>query len=118
MKYIRQLIFNHINDISQQLYKGSIYDDGRQRSLVGRDIIKLTLPRLEMVSKFAMPWNYISHYLPTDVDEIEFKQRKRAITQYCHHRNATLDTLVHLLEWSPTVQIEWKYLKNSGCDIK
>ncbi|EGG23612.1 hypothetical protein DFA_05746 [Cavenderia fasciculata] len=92
MKYIRQLIFNHINDISNQLYKGSIFD-GRERSSKGRDIIKLTLPRLEMVS------------------------RKRAITQYCQHHNATLDTLVHLLEWSPVVQIEWQYLKSNGRDI-
>ncbi|EGG23583.1 hypothetical protein DFA_05716 [Cavenderia fasciculata] len=117
MKYIRQLIFNHINDISNQLYKGSIFD-GRERSSKGRDIIKLTLPRLEMVSRFAMPWSYIRHYLPTDVDQITFKQRKRAITQYCQHHNATLDTLHHLLEWSPVVQIEWQYLKSNGCDIR
>ncbi|EGG20348.1 hypothetical protein DFA_07472 [Cavenderia fasciculata] len=97
-KYIRQMIFNHINDISKQLY---------QRSLVGRDIIKL--PLLEMISIYAVPWDFIRHYLPTDIDQI---QLKGVISKYCCHDNATLDKVKHLLEWSH-VDFDWDLFKSN-----
>ncbi|EGG22236.1 hypothetical protein DFA_04354 [Cavenderia fasciculata] len=110
VKYINHLIFNHINDISKQLYKGFGDDgveDGKQRSLKGRDIIKL--PRLEMISHFAMPWNFLCHYLPKDYGLLLYERMQRVIIEYCHHPNATLDTLEHLLEWSQ-VDIDWDHL--------
>ncbi|EGG23372.1 hypothetical protein DFA_05504 [Cavenderia fasciculata] len=117
-QYIRQSIFNHISDISKQLYTDSrssrIRDDYsrqpiEQRSLKGRDIIKL--PLLGMISIFAMPWNYIRHYLPIDCTQIVAKRRKRVITLYSLHPNATLDTLEHLLEWSPENFLDSIYLE-------
>ncbi|EGG22175.1 hypothetical protein DFA_04293 [Cavenderia fasciculata] len=113
-KYIRHLIFNYIGDISNRLYKGTTtYDTGRQqRSLVGRDIINL--PNLEMISHFAMPWQFVCHYLPTaynDISEIPLNKRKGVISQYCFHPNATFDTLLHLLDWSPGIDFDWRYLE-------
>ncbi|EGG22251.1 hypothetical protein DFA_04369 [Cavenderia fasciculata] len=105
--YIRQLIFNHIGDISKQRYNGSIYD-GRQRSLKGRDIIKL--PDLGMISRFAMPWHFLCHYLPSDCNqmvELKNQRRIRLINEYCFHRNATLDTFEHLVEWSTDFEYLW-----------
>ncbi|EGG22277.1 hypothetical protein DFA_04395 [Cavenderia fasciculata] len=104
VKYIRDLIFNHVYNTTKQLC--------RWRSLKGRDMIKLPLP--EMISKYAMPWDFQSHYLPKDCNEILLDKRKRAITLYCCHPNATLDTLNHLLEWSPGVGFDWEYLENNG----
>ncbi|EGG22216.1 hypothetical protein DFA_04334 [Cavenderia fasciculata] len=127
-KYIRQLIFNQIDDIQKQLlYRPNaqaIYfnynSDGRRRSLVvrtplkGRDIIKL--PRLEMISKYAMPWEFLCHYLPKDCNQILLNRRRLAITQYCCHRNATLDTLKHLLKWSTDFEFKWKYLNDADIE--
>ncbi|EGG22317.1 hypothetical protein DFA_04435 [Cavenderia fasciculata] len=117
--YIRQLIFNHIGDISKDSYD----DAGSQRlSLKGRDIIKL--PHLGMISIYAMPWHFISHYLSKDDssnsserDQKTNKRRKRVISQYCHHPNATLDTLEHLLEWSQD-DFDWVYLTENIIDIR
>ncbi|EGG22303.1 hypothetical protein DFA_04421 [Cavenderia fasciculata] len=117
--YIRQLIFNQINDISNQLYskeKGRY--DGRQRSLKGRDIIKL--PRLEMISIYAMPWHFICHYLPKDCNQILPKRRRiRVISEYCCHHNATSDTLRRLVDWSYFISfcIDWLYLKRNLMNI-
>ncbi|EGG22252.1 hypothetical protein DFA_04370 [Cavenderia fasciculata] len=107
--YIRHLIFNHISDISKQL---NHHDGKERRSLKGRDIIKL--PDLGMISRYAMPWNFQSHYLPKDIHQILPERRKRVINQYCLHRNATLDTLEHLLEWSTVIGFDWKYLKRTS----
>ncbi|EGG22302.1 hypothetical protein DFA_04420 [Cavenderia fasciculata] len=107
--YIRQLIFNQIGDISNRLYPKDKSYDGSQRSLQGRDIIKL--PLLEMISKFGLPWHFVCHYLPKDRDQVLLKRRRRVISQYCCHHNATLDTLEHLVEWSPDVGFDWMYLK-------
>ncbi|EGG22203.1 hypothetical protein DFA_04321 [Cavenderia fasciculata] len=98
-KYIRQLIFNRIDD------------DNLGGSLKGRDIIKL--PRLEMISKYAMPWHFLCHYLPSDCNQILLNRRRLAITQYCCHRNATLDTLTHLVEWSTDFEFKWQYLNKT-----
>ncbi|EGG19712.1 hypothetical protein DFA_00290 [Cavenderia fasciculata] len=113
VKYIRDLIFNLINDISNQLlYRPDSLNDASERKgipLKGRDIIKL--PRLEMISIYAMPWNFLRHYL--DIDQIGVGRRRLAITQYCHHPNATLDTLEHLVEWSTGFEFKWNYLSNT-----
>ncbi|EGG22320.1 hypothetical protein DFA_04438 [Cavenderia fasciculata] len=130
-QYIRQLIFDHVGDISNLLYpkeyKSSIYEsdddddesgryDGSQRSLKGRNIIRL--PLFGMISKFAMPWGFVCHYLPKDDDDQKLlpKRRKRLVTQYCHHPNATLDTLERLLKWSRD-DIDWVYLKGNKKSI-
>ncbi|EGG22235.1 hypothetical protein DFA_04353 [Cavenderia fasciculata] len=115
LQYIRHLIFNQVGVIQKQLYRGS--DRGRlrpPRSLKGRDITKLH--NLEMISKFAMPWNYIRHYLPLDdCTLLLFETRKRVISEYCYHQNATLDTLEHLWEWSHDVDFNWEVL-SKRCD--
>ncbi|EGG18676.1 hypothetical protein DFA_04172 [Cavenderia fasciculata] len=70
--------------------------------LKGQDIIKL--PHLEMISKYGMSWDFIKHYLPNK-DNVSWLRRLDVITSYCLHPNATLDTLKHLLEWSPDYDI-------------
>ncbi|EGG22297.1 hypothetical protein DFA_04415 [Cavenderia fasciculata] len=114
VKYIKALIFNQISVISNRLNK----DDSRRqrRSLIGRDIIKL--PHLEMITIYAMPWSFICHYLPDDCNTILLERRRLVISQYCCHQNATLDTLVHLLEWSTAdVGFDWNYLKENSKNI-
>ncbi|EGG15519.1 hypothetical protein DFA_10361 [Cavenderia fasciculata] len=64
----------------------------------GKDIIEL--PQLGMITKYAMPWDFIKHYLPPR-DQIPLNRRMYVISKYCLHQNATVDTLLHLLEWSP-----------------
>ncbi|EGG18700.1 hypothetical protein DFA_04196 [Cavenderia fasciculata] len=86
----KNLIFNHVKDIYSMM-------SGRG-SKCGRDIINS--PHLEMISRYAMSWNFIKHYLP-EKDNVLVKRRWYVISQYCQHENATLDTLIHLLEWSP-----------------
>ncbi|EGG22291.1 hypothetical protein DFA_04409 [Cavenderia fasciculata] len=117
VQYIRHVIFNQIGSIMKQLHKGNIrYDDDRkQRSLQGRDIIKL--PLIGMISKYGLPWHFVCHYLPKDCkDRITIKRRKRVISEYSCHPNATLDSLVHLVEWSQ-VDFEWEYLDLNGSII-
>ncbi|EGG22289.1 hypothetical protein DFA_04407 [Cavenderia fasciculata] len=104
--YIRQLIFNHVGDISRQLRTD---EDPDGTSLKGRDIIKL--PHLGMISKYGLPWQFVCHYLPKDSTLVLLKRRKRVITEYCCHQNATLDTLERLVEWSQVVGFDWKYLE-------
>ncbi|EGG21834.1 hypothetical protein DFA_01720 [Cavenderia fasciculata] len=95
--YIRQSIFNHVEKISQQQQQQQ-QTTGSKRHLKGRDIAKL--PFLGMITDYGMPWYFIKHYLPPS-DTLLFKRRAYTITRYCAHRNATLDILIHLLEWCP-----------------
>ncbi|EGG18665.1 ankyrin repeat-containing protein [Cavenderia fasciculata] len=92
--FIRRTLFKHVKELSN-LYKISKSGGG---SHSGKDIIKL--PHLGMISLFAMPWEFIKHYLPNK-DNVLLQRRMIVISQYCAHRNATLDTLLKLLEWSP-----------------
>ncbi|EGG18002.1 mitochondrial processing peptidase alpha subunit [Cavenderia fasciculata] len=94
MTYIRSLIFNHVDQIFKVEYDHSNKGGDRQRSLKGRDIIKL--PYLGMISRYAMPLQFIRHYLPP-TDRVLPRRRVEVINRY--HRNATLDTLEHLLEF-------------------
>ncbi|EGG18702.1 hypothetical protein DFA_04198 [Cavenderia fasciculata] len=94
--YIRQTIFYQIKEIGYKIINRHESYCGRDH--VGKDIIKL--PHLGMISKFAMPWNFIKHYLPNK-DKVLPKRRWYVISRYCSHQNATLDTLLKLLEWSP-----------------
>ncbi|EGG15273.1 hypothetical protein DFA_10107 [Cavenderia fasciculata] len=71
-----------------------------------------------------MPWHFVRHYLPkddssssNDREKILPLRKKRVVTQYCHHRNATLDTLVHLLKWSK-YDIDWVYLTGNNIEIR
>ncbi|EGG18670.1 hypothetical protein DFA_04166 [Cavenderia fasciculata] len=87
-RYISQLIFRHVEEISIN----------QPTSLKGRDIVKL--PFLGMISTYAMPWDFIKHYLSTR-DHFIKKRRANVITSYCSHRNARVDTFQSLLDWSP-----------------
>ncbi|EGG18698.1 hypothetical protein DFA_04194 [Cavenderia fasciculata] len=95
--YIRQKIFKHVREIgiSNMIYRGT---STSTTPLCGRDIIKLS--HLEMISKYGMSRDFIKHYLPNK-DQVLIKRRWYVISRYCSHPNATLDTLLHLLEWSP-----------------
>ncbi|EGG19747.1 hypothetical protein DFA_00325 [Cavenderia fasciculata] len=102
---IRQSIFDHVSLISQQQTSiGNPIDKIKwgphqtNISLQGKDIVKL--PHLAMISKYAMPWDFIKHYLPPR-ENVLFERRMHSITKYCGHPNARLDTLLQLLEWSP-----------------
>ncbi|EGG18513.1 hypothetical protein DFA_04007 [Cavenderia fasciculata] len=97
--YLRQEIFSHVEEINNRL-KDHQSDGGWMRPRItrkGRDIINLA--HLAMISQYAMPWEFIKHYLPPR-EEVLLKRRVNEITLYCSHPNATLDTLLHLLKWS------------------
>ncbi|EGG19974.1 hypothetical protein DFA_07086 [Cavenderia fasciculata] len=130
-EYIKRLIFNQVELISKQLAshvkeKGlTSFDQGIiNTSLKGKDIAKL--PRFEMISRFAMPWNFIKHYLSspseqqnvvdgTDDDDSTIKARLFAISRYCAHQNATLDTLEHLVEWTPAFNPQLDDKNTNSC---
>ncbi|EGG18653.1 hypothetical protein DFA_04148 [Cavenderia fasciculata] len=76
--YIRHCIFNHVY-------------------VNRRDIINSS--HLGMISKYAMPWNFIKHYLPSRAN-VTLEARMRVIREFCCHRNATTDTLSQILDWS------------------
>ncbi|EGG18578.1 hypothetical protein DFA_04072 [Cavenderia fasciculata] len=95
--YIRHVVFNSFTLIQSKSYDDQ-YDENLKYAKKGRDIIKL--PHLGMISQYGMPWDFIKHYLP-EKDKVLFKRRLYIISKYCSHPNATLDTLNHLLEWSP-----------------
>ncbi|EGG18666.1 hypothetical protein DFA_04162 [Cavenderia fasciculata] len=86
-----QCIFNHIKEIGKKIFP-------KYLTLSGKDIIKQH--HLEMISRFTMPWNFIKYYL-ANKNNVLLKRRMYVISKYCSHQNATLDTLLKLLEWSP-----------------
>ncbi|EGG18694.1 hypothetical protein DFA_04190 [Cavenderia fasciculata] len=99
--FIKHCIFNHIKEMTK------IDKETKQcKSSKGEDILKLV--HFGMVSQYAMPWNFIKHYLP-DKDNVLLKRRMYIISKYCTHPNATLDTLLHLLEWSPEYDPQDQY---------
>ncbi|EGG18587.1 hypothetical protein DFA_04081 [Cavenderia fasciculata] len=103
---IRTNVFKKIEEISKQ--KESIKKKEDQDNYVflpseftylkGKDIVKL--PHLGMISVYAMPWDFIKHYLPP-MESVLATRRMYAITQYCSHKKSSLETLKNLLEWSP-----------------
>ncbi|EGG18724.1 cytochrome P450 family protein [Cavenderia fasciculata] len=100
--YINQLIFTNIKHISKQIYSTLTKHDGTLNvSQKGSDIITSQQPLLAMISQYALPWHFIKHYINNNKEELLFERRMYSITKYCSHPNATLDTLIHLLEWSP-----------------
>ncbi|EGG15191.1 hypothetical protein DFA_10017 [Cavenderia fasciculata] len=56
---------------------------------------------LGSIGSFALPWDFIKHYLPSQCQLIDSTKRSTAIGRYCSHPNATLATLEHLIAWSP-----------------
>ncbi|EGG18619.1 hypothetical protein DFA_04114 [Cavenderia fasciculata] len=94
--FIRQLIFNHVEEISKQIVKettrGCLSSKGRDIALLGLD---------EIIKLYAMPWSFIKHYLccSNTSAQLNLQQRMSAIAMYCRHRNATLDTFKQLVEW-------------------
>ncbi|EGG22048.1 Acyloxyacyl hydrolase [Cavenderia fasciculata] len=55
---------------------------------------------LDMISKYALDWSFIKHYLPSR-ELIDESKRSSAINYYCLHPNGNLSTLKELLKWSP-----------------
>ncbi|EGG16454.1 hypothetical protein DFA_08992 [Cavenderia fasciculata] len=79
----------------------------------GREINVDVQENYDMIAKFAMPYDYIKHYLPStmypikdwydDVNEhFQVYHRTLAIDRYVQHPNATLDTLKKLIDWHPS----------------
>ncbi|EGG22821.1 hypothetical protein DFA_04951 [Cavenderia fasciculata] len=112
--FIRYVIFNQVYLLSREIEKIGTNTTTTTTinkvttttttctSMRGEDIRQLR--GLGMISKYAMPWDYIKHYLSSpemDKGGILFERRMHTITSYCGHPNATLETLKHLLEWSP-----------------
>ncbi|EGG18611.1 hypothetical protein DFA_04105 [Cavenderia fasciculata] len=93
--YIRQVIFYWVGEVSNIT---KCQDDYIVvKPLKGRDIVNI--PHLGMITQYAMPWNFIKHYLPpnnkdnSSSSNILFERRMDAITGYCAHRNATLNII-------------------------
>ncbi|EGG22037.1 hypothetical protein DFA_01926 [Cavenderia fasciculata] len=101
----RHVIFNQIEEISNQISQNQQQQQQqskrkRNESRKGKEIIKLK--DFAMIADYAMPWDFIKHYLPAyAIDQDGFQPRLKTISRYCRHPNATLSTLEHLLEWSP-----------------
>ncbi|EGG18636.1 hypothetical protein DFA_04131 [Cavenderia fasciculata] len=111
--FIRHTIFRYAKELNNNNNNNNnnnkdlnLHVDGQSGSLSGKDIINLSW--LEMISVFAMPWNFIKHYLP-DKYQVLVKRRMAVFSRYCAHRNATLSTLQHLLEWSPEYDPQDQY---------
>ncbi|EGG19740.1 hypothetical protein DFA_00318 [Cavenderia fasciculata] len=105
---IKRLIFNHVRDIS--IYKQGVgarrHGGHETQSLKGSDIVML--PDFGMISRFAMTWDFIKHYLPDNDKAVDInikmtmKTRGNAISHYCKHTRSNLETLIHLIDdWSP-----------------
>ncbi|EGG19273.1 hypothetical protein DFA_02060 [Cavenderia fasciculata] len=99
--YLLYEIFNRVYSKECNLTdERDIYmDDGKKRIRKGKYLIKLV--RLGRVAQYALPWDFIKHYLPTDKDSVLLQRRVQEITDYCSHGKATFDTFLRLLEWSP-----------------
>ncbi|EGG22391.1 hypothetical protein DFA_04509 [Cavenderia fasciculata] len=107
ISYIRGLIFNHLNGGGGGGGEGGD-ENNKQSFKKGRDIIGLAL--LGMITQYAMPWNFIKHYINSQ--QVLLKRRRDiVISIYCIHPNATLDTLKHLIEWSQ----DFTPLQHSHC---
>ncbi|EGG14206.1 hypothetical protein DFA_11975 [Cavenderia fasciculata] len=91
MTYIRSLIFNHIDQIFKVEYHAKGCDQ-QYKGTKGRDIIQL--PFLAMISKFAMPLQFIRHYLPSDCNQVLLVRRVEVIDRYCCHRNYNATTSI------------------------
>ncbi|EGG16457.1 hypothetical protein DFA_08995 [Cavenderia fasciculata] len=79
----------------------------------GREINNSVDVQDYMIAKFAMPYDYIKHYLPSTMHQIkdwyddvnehfQVYHRTLAIDRYVQHPNATLDTLKKLIDWHPS----------------
>ncbi|EGG19222.1 hypothetical protein DFA_02471 [Cavenderia fasciculata] len=104
--YLKQLIFNKVKEISNQIATNIQHNKWVNnkrlvnRSKSGKEISSNNSRLLCMITNYAMSWDFIKHYLPPR-DSVLLDRRVQAITQYCTHPNASLSTLLHLLEWSP-----------------
>ncbi|EGG18678.1 hypothetical protein DFA_04174 [Cavenderia fasciculata] len=107
LQYIRYVIFKQLKE---QLEREKNIKPSILR-LQGKDIVNLSW--LGMISKYAMPWDFIKHYLPP-LDQSSWLRRLDVITKYCCHPNATLDTFKHLLEWSKDYDITKGIHINAG----
>ncbi|EGG16761.1 hypothetical protein DFA_07739 [Cavenderia fasciculata] len=106
---LRRHIFHFINEISAQRNINAL--EG-QKYLKGKDIIQLR--DIRMISKYALPWHFVKHYLPDDRKKIGRYVRWQAINKYASHPNATVETLQHLIEWSPHVDFVGDYLDKTA----
>ncbi|EGG16764.1 hypothetical protein DFA_07742 [Cavenderia fasciculata] len=96
--------------------------DGDEKPYIkGRDIITIIKQRCDLgtISKYALPWHFVKHYLPSaDCKEINKYVRWQAINQYTTHPNATVESLEGLIEWSPDVYFVGDYLDKTAINGK
>ncbi|EGG16455.1 hypothetical protein DFA_08993 [Cavenderia fasciculata] len=127
-KVITTQIFKRDEDYYLSIERLKIeHDRDRVNNLDAQEILKRTIrykgkeinnsvdvqENYDMIAKFAMPYDYIKHYLPStmypikdwydDVNEhFQVYHRTLAIDRYVQHPNATLDTLKKLIDWHPS----------------
>ncbi|EGG20017.1 hypothetical protein DFA_07133 [Cavenderia fasciculata] len=66
----------------------------------GKELLRLS--PMTWLAKYGLSWDYVKHYLPIKtLDNIDLECRSAMINAYICHKNATIDTLKQLLQWSP-----------------
>ncbi|EGG17104.1 hypothetical protein DFA_08086 [Cavenderia fasciculata] len=85
--------------------------------LKGKELIARSLPLTCLIQQYALPWGFIKHYLPPNrKNGGDVLLRSHAINMYCCHPNADIETLLHLLEWSPDYQPLDDVVLDAVCD--
>ncbi|EGG16899.1 hypothetical protein DFA_07880 [Cavenderia fasciculata] len=95
MVYLRDCIF-------QSFSQFPIVKDKRYQYTKGKEIVSSN-PFKSLIHIYALPWEFIKHYLPP-IETIH--KNSIVFSLYCRHRNATLSTLVHILDWLPEGYID------------
>ncbi|EGG18654.1 hypothetical protein DFA_04149 [Cavenderia fasciculata] len=89
----RVLIFKHVKELNSK-------EKLRSKSLIA-DLLELLLQqRFRLIPKDSLTWDVIKEYLPPP-RHIPFQTRLDIVDKCCTLENATVETLQHLLEWSP-----------------
>ncbi|EGG22180.1 ankyrin 2,3/unc44 [Cavenderia fasciculata] len=103
--YIRNkiLIDCSISSISSSRIRG---EEEEERKYVKGKILSQSLKsgrsspsRFDAIGRFALPWSFVSHYLPQLGDQVDECHLSMSLHQYISHKNATIDTLAKLLDW-------------------
>ncbi|EGG16706.1 hypothetical protein DFA_07684 [Cavenderia fasciculata] len=101
--YLKRVIFNHVEEISRQITSSTC-----KRSCKGKQFILQQQQQQDvhssldqMLRVYAMPYDFIKHYLPREIDQLDQSKRLKHLNDYCCHPNASLHTFQHLLQWSP-----------------
>ncbi|EGG14240.1 hypothetical protein DFA_12010 [Cavenderia fasciculata] len=102
ISYIRNKVFwlmeNELYKTEKKLFNHQTLKSNT--FIKGKQLIKLS--SIVLFQKYALPWDFIKHYIPKEtLGSLDLKCRSKMINGYICHPNATLETLIHLLDWSP-----------------